>query len=248
MTDTPTPAGDGVAGELREAFSGKRGKILILAGVVVVGYLYWTRARTGGGTDPAATDAAAAAWDAGAAAGTAGATGTPPTVGNDVQTPGVTSRPQTNDQWLSRAVDLLGAGAFTALRKALDGQPLTQAESDLVSRAITAFGVPPEGMPALQLSSPATTGKTVVLTAPTGLHVTATTKTTVSLAWSKVAGAGYYRVYRQGVSGNVGAADGTAITVGGLKAGTKYAFAVAADTTTASPGPKSAYVTATTKS
>jgi hypothetical protein len=248
MSDAPETSGGGgdVVSDLRQAFSGKRGKILLAGGAVVIGYLWWSKSRLAATSSTPAD--AAAAWDAGAAAGAAGVE-TPPTTGNTTTAAG-NARPTSNEEWLSRAVDYLGPSSYSGLKNALDGRPLTQGEIDLASRAIAYLGTPPEGMPALTLAAPST-GKSNTppsggYPAPTGLRKTAVTKTTVSLAWNAVAGAGYYRVYRKGVPGNVGASDKPLITVGGLSAGKSYEFAVAADSTGAAPGPKSSYIKITT--
>ena len=79
---------------------------------------------------------------------------------------------------------------------------------------------------------------------PTGLHVTGTTSTSVSLAWIASTGATGYKVYR-GTS--VTTATGTSATIGGLAAGTTYSFAVSA-TNANGESAKSAAVSATTAS
>ncbi|TML23288.1 MAG: hypothetical protein E6G35_14360 [Actinobacteria bacterium] len=79
---------------------------------------------------------------------------------------------------------------------------------------------------------------------PTGLHVTGTTSTSVSLAWTASTGATGYKVYR-GTS--VTTATGTSATIGGLAAGTTYSFAVSA-TNANGESAKSAAVSATTAS
>lgn len=83
-----------------------------------------------------------------------------------------------------------------------------------------------------------------VLSAPTGLHTTATTASSVSLSWSSVSGASSYVVYRGGA--RVGSASGTSYTDSGLSAGTSYSYTVAAADSSGAAGPASAAVTATT--
>ncbi|WP_228044339.1 chitinase [Streptomyces ferrugineus] len=78
---------------------------------------------------------------------------------------------------------------------------------------------------------------------PSGLSVSATTSTSVSLAWNTVSGASGYNVYRNGTK--VTAVTGTSATVTGLAASTSYSFQVTA-TNAAGESPKSAAVTGTT--
>ncbi|MFF4017426.1 chitinase [Streptomyces sp. NPDC001843] len=79
--------------------------------------------------------------------------------------------------------------------------------------------------------------------APTGLNVTGTTSSSVSLNWSAVSNATGYNVYRGGTK--VASASGTSATVTGLSAATSYSFQVTA-TNSAGESAKSAAVTATT--
>lgn len=163
------------------------------------------------------------------------------------------SEPQsirTNAQWSQYARDQLiatdayeGALISTALGKYLTGKPLSKKEQEIVQAAIAYAGYPPVGT---HVAVPG--GDTKVTTAPEGLRVTGTTATTVSLAWSKMDGVDYYRVYRSGSATNVGSTDGgnTTITIGGLQPNTRYTFQVAADSIGATPGPKSKSVAATT--
>jgi chitinase len=78
---------------------------------------------------------------------------------------------------------------------------------------------------------------------PSGLNVSGTTSSSVSLAWNAVSGATGYTVYRDGTK--VTAVTGTSATVTGLAASTSYAFQVTA-VNAAGESPKSAAVTGTT--
>ncbi|MFC5215143.1 chitinase [Streptomyces coerulescens] len=78
---------------------------------------------------------------------------------------------------------------------------------------------------------------------PSGLSVSGTTSSSVSLAWNTVSGATGYNVYRAGTK--VTAVTGTSATVTGLSASTSYSFQVTA-TNAAGESPKSATVTGTT--
>ncbi|MFI9548370.1 chitinase [Streptomyces sp. NPDC052016] len=82
-----------------------------------------------------------------------------------------------------------------------------------------------------------------VPSAPSGLAVSGTTSSSVSLAWNPVSNATGYSVYRDGAK--VTAVTGTTATVTGLAASTSYTFQVTA-TNAAGESVKSAAVTART--
>jgi hypothetical protein len=89
-------------------------------------------------------------------------------------------------------------------------------------------------------------GGTTVPGAPTGLTVTGTSTTSVSLSWTAPSGTvTSYNVYENGT--RAASAAGTTDTVTGLNAGTSYTFAVTA-TNSAGESAKSASVTGTTTS
>lgn len=79
--------------------------------------------------------------------------------------------------------------------------------------------------------------------APTGVTVSSTTSSSVSLAWSAVSGATGYNIYRDGTK--ITAVTGTSATVTGLAASTSYSFQVTA-TNSAGESGKSTAVTGTT--
>lgn len=79
--------------------------------------------------------------------------------------------------------------------------------------------------------------------APSGLSVSGTTSSSISLAWNTVSGASGYHIYRDGTK--VTAVTGTSATVTGLAASTSYSFQVTA-TNAAGESAKSAAVTGTT--
>ena len=90
--------------------------------------------------------------------------------------------------------------------------------------------------------------------APTGLTVTGTTPSSVSLSWSPSAGATQYQVQRASGAcsasssfSQVGTTSGTAFTNTGLAAGTSYCYRVTASNASGTSAPSSA-VTATTAS
>ncbi|GAA3829661.1 glycoside hydrolase family 18 protein [Streptomyces coacervatus] len=80
---------------------------------------------------------------------------------------------------------------------------------------------------------------------PSGLSVSGTTSSSVSLAWNAVSGATGYNVYRDGTK--ITAVTGTSATVTGLAAATSYSFQVTA-TNSAGESAKSGSVTGTTTS
>jgi hypothetical protein len=224
------------------------------AGAAFVLWRYW-QAKQAGDSGAVAGDSDGDGYaDAGTLPSVSGAVspdnsyGLPDGTGTSTDSYGFTGT--TNSQWTQYASTQLSAASdkwsygdvVSALGAFINNRPLTAAQQAIVQAAIGLAGNPPEG------THPIIPGGDVPITvAPTGLRVTATTSTSVSLAWNAVAGAGYYRAYRSGASTNVGATDGTSITVTGLTPNTSYSFQVAADTTSGSPGPRSSPVTGKTK-
>ena len=82
-----------------------------------------------------------------------------------------------------------------------------------------------------------------VPSAPSGLSVSGTTSSSVSLSWTAVSGATGYNVYRNGTK--VTAVTGASATVTGLAASTSYSFQITA-TNAAGESAKSTAVTGTT--
>lgn len=78
---------------------------------------------------------------------------------------------------------------------------------------------------------------------PTGVSVSSTTSSSVSLAWSAVSGATGYNIYRDGTK--ITAVTGTSASITGLAASTSYSFQVTA-TNSAGESGKSSAVTGTT--
>ena len=87
-------------------------------------------------------------------------------------------------------------------------------------------------------------GGTGSLAAPTGLSVTSTTDTSVTLGWNAVSGAASYTVYRDGAE--AGTTTSTGYTDTGLSSGTTHSYTVAADDSSGAQGPASSAVSATT--
>jgi poly(3-hydroxybutyrate) depolymerase len=88
-------------------------------------------------------------------------------------------------------------------------------------------------------------GGGTVPAAPTGLSVTGTTSTSVSLSWNSDAGAASYNVYRGG--SKVGNTSATSYTDSGLAASTTYSYAITG-VNSVGESAKSASVSATTNS
>lgn len=232
----------------------KKKPVLIIGGAAAAYVLwrYW-QASQAGATDSATTDADGDGYaDEGtipAVTGQGPVTGyAPADTSTSSDSYGFTGT--TNSQWSQYASDRLSGASdkwsygdiVAALGAYLANRPLTSVQQEIVQAAKALAGEPPEG------THPIISGGDVPITvAPTGLKVDSTTATSVTLSWNAVAGAGYYRAYRSGASTNVGATDGTSITVSGLKPATDYTFQVAADTTSGKPGPKSAAVHGKTK-
>jgi poly(3-hydroxybutyrate) depolymerase len=92
-----------------------------------------------------------------------------------------------------------------------------------------------------------TTGTPPALPAPTGLTVTGTTSSSVSLSWSAETGAASYNVYRNGSKVNASAVTTNSYTDSGLAASTAYNYAVTA-VNSSGESAQSATVTGTTNS
>lgn len=215
------------ADDVREAFSGTRGKVLLIGGgLAIAAYVWWSRANTG---TPEPVDPEATVTES------AGRTPqTDPEVGNTSTGTGST-RPESNAAWLSDGTDfLIGRGtpastAYNVLNKALGGEQLTDQEKALVSQVITAIGSPPDGMPPLN-SAPSTPSQSnTVKAAPTNLRIKSRGQTTFLVDWTKVTNAVGYRVT---VSG--GGLKTPKVyyplfdwdTVAGLKRNTEYTISV----------------------
>lgn len=226
------------ADDVKEAFSGTRGKVLLIGGgLAIAAYVWWTRSNTG---TPEPVDPEAVVTE-----GSARVPQTDPEVGN-TSTGSTSTRPETNAGWLSDGTDfLIGRGtpastAYNVLNKALGGEQLTDQEKALVSQVITAIGSPPDGMPPLA-STPSTPSQSnTVKTAPTNLRIASRGQTTFLVDWTKVANAVGYRVT---VSG--GGLKSPKVyyplfdwnTVAGLKRNTEYTISVCGRNPNGTMGP-----------
>jgi hypothetical protein len=218
--------------------------------VAFVGWRFW-QARSAGNEDTTITDGEFGAVDS-SIPGVIGAVSPTNEYGSDTgnSSDGGTDSPgrfTTNAGWSAYVRSQL-QGSYDdstivgALGNYLGSQPLSTEQQTIVRAAIAVGGYPPVGT-----FSIISGGNTPITVAPTGLRVTATTDTTVSLAWSPVPGAAGYRVYRSGAATNVGSSVAPDIRIDGLQPGTTYSFRVRAMTASAQGGPESGAVSATTK-
>ncbi len=83
-------------------------------------------------------------------------------------------------------------------------------------------------------------------TPPTGLAVTGTTQTSISLSWNPVTNASGYNIYRNGTQ--VGSSTSTSYTDSGLIAGTSYSYAVTEIDPASGESARSTAIAATTQS
>lgn len=138
-----------------------------------------------------------------------------------------------------------------ALGAVLLGHYVTPDQVTIWNAAVAFEGYPPQGYPPLNTTPPGHGGSTpppaTKLKAPTGVKVSSTTKTTVSLHWNKVTGATHYRIYDNVSSYNIGDSVDTATHIGGLQHNHTYRFHVRAMDAKGHLGPSSASVTAKTK-
>lgn len=252
---------------------GEVDKKYVYAGVAVIGgivvYAYWN-AKRNAAAEPTTSDYTGEAIDGeyvgtdyeydGSVGGYTGATGSQPPVNVDTN-----PLPSTNAEWATMAVDKLtdigydSITASAAIGKYLARLDLTEAQADIVRQAVALLGTPPSGdfpikvAPVTPTPIPNTpnpsTPSGATLPAPTGLTTwgNGPSKMTVPLKWNAVPGADYYRVYRAGVSYNIGSSEDTQITIGGLKPNTSYTFHVRAVGEDGKYGPASAKKTVKTK-
>lgn len=132
--------------------------------------------------------------------------------------------PHTDAEWAQLANEGLagsfdGAALATALGAYLTHQPLTGDQQAIVRAAIGLVGYPPGGHYELLTGGGSTPS---ALTEPKSVKQSGSTATSVTLTWTAVAGADSYRVYRSGVTSNIGASADNKITVGGLEPAHSY--------------------------
>lgn len=220
------------------------------ASVAVVGYAWWQHKKNG--TAAAATDTTAAAdpsidpttglpyaseYGSGyAATGYTGGSYIDPTTGAYIGGglgPSTPSAPTTNAAWAQQAEAYLaqvgynGVTVAAAIGKALTGQHVTADQAAIVQAAIGFEGQPPQGMPPLSVSPPAgQPGPPKALGKPTGLKVTKSGQTYISLDWAPVSGATGYEVSENGR--HLITVTYSNYSVPGLKKNTSYKIGVKA--------------------
>lgn len=151
-----------------------------------------------------------------------------------------------NAEWTNKVLERLGNQGYdgqvvaAALGEFLARRSLDPSEATIARTALAVAGQPPVGGPYSVIEA-ATTG-TATLAAPTGLKVTKVGTDYVNLAWTTVAGATEYAVYRSDTGSMTVRAGGGSVTVYGLKPYTAYSFQVAAVGSGGKVGPKSTSV------
>lgn len=138
---------------------------------------------------------------------------------------------QSSDRW--SYADIAGA-----LGNYLDGQPLSDAQQEIVRAAIAVAGHPPVGNPSI-----ITGGNTTLSVAPTGVAASAITPTSAQINFVPVPGARTYNVYRSGAASAAGSSNNTPITLSDLTPNTSYSVTVAAVSSAGAVGPKSSPIT-----
>lgn len=230
-----------VGDDVKEAFSGKRGKVLLIGGgLAIVGYVAYTRY-----TGSASSDVIDPNEQTAVETDSNRVPQTDPEVGN-TSSGSTSSRPDTNAGWISQGTDFLigrgaGAGAAnTALNKALEGSQLSAQEHAWVSQWIAVGGSPPDGMPPLQATPPAST-TTKVTQAPGAFKVTTVTSNAANFDWIAVANSDGYRltVVGPGKNQQYWPRFDWYATVAGLKPNSEYTASVCGRAKDGSMGPTS---------
>lgn len=228
----------------------KQQKALIVVGIAAAGYVTW-RWMTRDTSAEDVTPETGSTDDDLSGTGVIGSNvGASENVGNYSNTG--YDEYDTNNEWFSEAVDRLANGGWdpqavqSALGEFLTGETLSADEANIVRAAVGAMGGYPPNGPLTIKETPGVTDASK-LSAPSGLKVTSTTTTSVTLQWSAVTGAQGYRISRSDVAENIGTSGDTIFTAGGLQPGKKYTFHVAATLSDGKAGPRSSGVSGTTK-
>lgn len=220
------------------------------AAVAFVGWKYYqnrnaaTDTTTDTGTDTGFTDGSGSAPDTSALGPINGSYGGYTGVSGDAGTD-TSGSIVTNAAWSNDALTkLTDAGSYSssdivaALGNYLGGQPLSSDQQTIVRAAIAVSGYPPVGS-----FSIISGGNTSLTVAPSGLKAQNIGTTSAQIAFTPVAGATSYRIYRSGVSTNVGASNGSPITISGLSPGTSYTVHVTGFNAAGTAGPDSGAIT-----
>lgn len=176
-----------------------------------------------------------------------GAAGAPANSGGAAHDSSTT--PDTDAEWAQMAADALESSyelkaISTALGRYLTGQTLTAQQETIVRAAIAYMGYPPGGHYPIKTGGGSTPS---ALEQPTGVYVSSTGQTWVTIHWDAVTGADDYRVYCGGSFAEMGGTD-LVSKVEGLQPGQTYTLSVSAVDASGRESPRSAPVTAHTDS
>jgi hypothetical protein len=156
-----------------------------------------------------------------------------------------TSQVTTNAAWSQLALAQLSqsdrwsyADMAGALGNYLDGQPLSDAQQEIVRAAIAIAGHPPVGSPGIIPG-----GNTTISIAPTGVAASGVTASSALINFVPVPGARTYNVYRSGAATSSGSSGSSPITLSDLTPNTSYSVTVAAVSASGAVGPKSSPIT-----
>lgn len=165
-----------------------------------------------------------------------------------------TGAPATDSAWTQATVNYLAEvgvdsqAASHALGLYMADLCMTNQEADYVRQGIAGMNQPPQSHHDIKIcpTSPGDPGSGSP-TKPSNLHVTGTSKSSVSVAWTAGTGTKYYMLHIDGggISHSVSTSR-TDYTISGLKAKTTYHLTVAGITSTGTTGATSP-VSATTK-
>lgn len=159
--------------------------------------------------------------------------------GDSTDTTGFTSNSQWTTYVRSQISDTYNdSDILAALGNFLAAKPTSTHQQTIVRAAIAVAGYPPVSGYAL-ISG----GDTAITVAPSGLKAITIRADHITMGWNAVAGATGYQLSAGGQSITAAGLTGT---IGGLAAGTSYAFTVAALNGAGTPGPKSGAVSVKT--
>lgn len=222
---------------------------IVVAAAGFIGYRYW-KARTSDGAgetvDPGMEDPGTLPGVAGAVKpdnsyGLSDGSGTGTAVGggfrgtsNSAWTEYVTERLQQDGRW-SYSVIAVALGNY------LTARPTTTEQQSIVQAAIGIAGYPPVSGYGLVSG-----GNSAITVAPSGVVGTATSPTSISVAFPAVAGATTYNGYLNGGASASSTAAGSPVVFTNLTPGTSYVIQVAAVSSSGGVGPKSSTVTVRT--
>jgi hypothetical protein len=233
------------------------------AAIGMIGYAYWRRSGSGGGSssdtggDPNAgidpSTGQAYADEFGGGMNYSGLGIYDPATGSYLSSYGsqTVTQVSTNAQWAQAAQAYLTQQGYdpktvsAAIGKVLTGQPVTAEEAAIWAAAVGFEGEPPMYVPPLNTSTPGGQNTGTTLKSPANVHVDSRSKSSIKIGWNPVTGATKgYHVYLNGVFSK--SASGTNTTVTGLHANTHYTFNVRGVDSRGNLGPAGSVSTSTT--